>query len=161
MIGEPIGYVPIGAADFAAAQPVLDANIFLVGTLGYESSFRVASRVNTFLDFTIINNDDNVIQVFLTNILTNLPIDISGASAEVSIYAPGTNEPAILVLGVDNIVISQNYFTFSLAFADVSGLTAGNYPWVAILTLANGLRHTVNCGDIDLTTGVIKVVGRP
>lgn len=160
MIGIGIGSSPIGG-DFFVASVALSPNIFLSGTLEYQSSFRIANRVSTYLNFTIITNDDNIVQVSLTNIIDGTSIDISGAQIEVSLYAPGTEAPAILMKDGVDITIGVGFFQFPLTHSNVENLTPGLYPWVAIITLSNGTRHTVNCGDIDQSTGFIKVVNRP
>lgn len=161
MIGGGIGSRPIGGGGGTFVAPPLGANIFLSGTFGFQSSYRIASRVDTFLNFTLINSDDNVVQVGLVNILTGQPIPITGASVTVNVYAPGTVvSPVITKTGVA-ITISASSFQFSLTSSDVSSLMAGNYPWIASISLPDGTRHTVNCGDINLTTGLIEVVSRP
>ena len=160
MIGASIGSAPIGA-DFVVSTGALGANVFLSGTLEFQSSFRIANRVSTFLNFTVISNDDNFVQVSLTNILNGQPINIFGAEIEVDVYAPGTDSsPIITKSGVD-ITIGDGYFQFPLTNSDVQNLDPGNYPWIALITLVDGTRHTVNCGDIDQSTGIIKLVHRP
>lgn len=160
MIGAPIGLVPIGG-DYNFIAPPVGANIFLSGTFGFESSYRIASRVSTWLDFTIINMDDNGIEVSLTNILTGQPISINGATVTVNVFAPGTTSNPIITKSGNQITIDNFDFQFTLAASDVSGLPAGNYPWTALISLPDGSRHTVNCGDINLTTGTIQIVSRP
>lgn len=160
MIGSSIGSAPIGGGNSFSA-PALGANIFLTGTFGFQSSYRIASRVDTFLNFTLINTDDNVVQVSTVNILTGLPIPLTGSSVVASVYAPGTHmNPLIVKSGVD-ITIGDSYFQFSLTSSEVASFMAGNYPWIATVSLPDGTRHTVNCGDINLTTGLINIVDRP
>lgn len=160
MIGAPIGIAPIGG-DFLGSSSVLGPNVFLSGTLEFQSSFRIANRVSTFLDFTLITNDDNVIQVTLTNIINNQPIQIFGADIEVSVYAPDTDSAPIITKNGVDISIVDSSFQFTLTHSDVENLAVGLYSWVAIISLTDGTRHTVNCGDIDQSTGIIKIVRRP
>ncbi len=160
MIGASIGSAPIGGDFLITAPPIVTPNIFLSGTLDFMTSYRLALRVATYLNFTLITNDDNTIQVALANIITGQPISLSGASAIVSVYQAGVSAP-IIVKDNSEIMIVGNTLQFTLSHSDVINLAAGNYPWIAIVNLADGTQHTVNCGDINLSTGIIRVVQRP
>lgn len=155
MIGLPIGLAPIGGI-FVSSSLGLAPNIILSGTLDFGTSYRMANRVNTFLNFGVITNDDNIIQVNLTNTLTGLPITIE--SGVINFYLPNTDSLPVItksaILGIGN-------FLFQLSNTDIVDLPAGLYSWVAVVTLSDRTQHTVNCGDINLTTGIMRVVGRP
>ena len=51
MIGLPIGLYPIGGVPLISSTPVLTPNIFLTGTLDFGTSYRIANRISTFLNF--------------------------------------------------------------------------------------------------------------
>ncbi len=158
MIGLPIGLLPIGSARLSSVA-ILTPNIILSGTLDFGYSFRIPNRVNTYLNFGVILGDDNVVQVNLTSVLTGLPINPSAAT--VAIYAPGTNSNPVITKSTAETIVGSGYFQFALPHDDTEGLAAEYYPWFARITLPDLSVHTVNCGDINLTTGILRVVGRP
>lgn len=155
MIGLPIGLSPIGG-DYVSFSTILNPNIFLSGTLDFGYPFRIPNRITTYLNYGVIVGDDNVIQVNLTNTITSQPI--TPKSCAVNIYAPGTDSPAVIT---KTGTIITGGFQFALSHTDVEDLIAGNYPWIGVVTLQDSSRHTVNCGDINLTTGLMRVVERP
>lgn len=110
------------------------------------------------LNFTLITNDDNTILVSLTGLYTSLPIDMTGAAIAITIYLPGTTTSVLTYPGTP---VDPSSFQFTIPHADVAPLAPGHYPWVAIVTLTDGSIHTVNTGNLDLTTGLIQVVQRP
>jgi hypothetical protein len=159
MIGNSIGAFAIGAA----LQTDLTSQVTVVtsGYLGFVSTFPPARAITTLLDFTVITNDDNIIQTNVTDEINMLPFDLSGASVTVNIYAPGTEtNPIIMVEDID-IVLGTGQFQWPLTHAQVEGLASGHYPWIALVDLPGGTQHTVSCGDINQTTGTIYFVNRP
>ena len=155
MIGLPLGLYPIGGnAPFPAPSPA--PNIFLYGTLYSGPSRNIANRITTFLNFGVVTNDDNVIQVSLNNRITGQPITIK--SGIINIYLPNTDSMPVITKTVQ---VVNGSFQFGLTRTDISSLLPGLYAWIAIVTLADGTQHTVICGDRNLTTGIMKVVERP
>lgn len=162
MIGASLGSAPIGGSNAATVfSPPLAANIFLQGTFAFQSSFRLVNRVDTFLNFTLINSDDNVVKVNVINLLNSLPILLAGSSVEISVYAPGTMQDPIIVKSGLDVAILDSTFQFTLPFSQTEDLTPGHYPWIAVITLPDTTRHTVTSGNLTLTTGLINVVNRP
>lgn len=156
MIGLPIGLLPIGADYSFNAIPTVTPNIILNGTLDFGYTFPQPNLLSSILNFPLITSDDNTIQVNLLNSL-NAQL-ISPTAVSISIYAPNTTTPAILSPAA---ILITGGFQFSLPNSQVSGLTSGEYSWVSRVTLIDGSKHTVTCGDQNQTTGVITVIERP
>jgi hypothetical protein len=110
------------------------------------------------LDFTQLFNDDNVVQVNLFNRVTGNPQSIVGASVAINIYAAGNATPVLSYVGV---LAPPSAFQFTIKRVDVAALPPAHYNCVAIVTYSNGTRRTANQGDIDMSTGLIQIIGRP
>lgn len=156
-----IGYLNT-FSDFVTAGDIFTAtvspapNIILSGTLDFGYSFRIPHQITTYLNFGLITNDDNFIQVNLTNILTGQPVQIS--TVTISIYAPNTNSGPVLTPAGTPI---NGGFLFTISRASAQNLVPGLYSWIAIVMTTDNTYHTVTNGDINLTTGIINVIGRP
>lgn len=111
------------------------------------------------LNFTVITNDDNIILITLVGKYTQLPVVLDGASAVVTIYLPGTTTPVLEYTNAT--IVGHDGLQFIIPHTDVASLSAGNYGIVIVVTMDDGSIHTVNNGDMDLTTGIMKVVKRP
>ncbi len=157
MIGLPVGLAPVGA-DLYPFNPIIPQtpNIFLNGTLDFGYTFPQPNLSCNLLNFPLITNDDNFIQVNLLNSL-NAQL-ISPTAVAINIYAPNTTTPAILSPAA---ILITGGFQFSLPNSEVFALSSGEYSWVARVTLLDGTKHTVTCGDQNQTTGTITVLERP
>lgn len=154
MIGLPIGSTPIGWDIFQMNSE--SPNIILNGTINYGFSFPFPRLLDTYLDFGAITNDDTYVQVNLTNTLNGLPIN--AVSVDVNFYA--RHAPAVSIFNPTAYIIAGG-FNFFIPQADIADLSIGEYPWVAIATMSDGTKKTVNCGDQKLTTGKMFIVERP
>ena len=156
MIGLPIGSVPIGGIFSTSSVVIGVPNIILTGTIDFDYFFRIPNRIATYLDFDVITNDDNTVQVNLVNTITSQPILITGV--EVNIYAPNTTYPSVLN---PLAIVLTGGFQFTIPYLTAVTLATGLYSWVAIVTLLDSTQHTVVFGDINLITGIMRVVERP
>jgi len=158
-----IGYMDffsdnVTASDSFSATVSPSPNIILSGTLDFGYSYRIRHQISTFLNFSIFNTDDNFIKINLTNIVTSQPISI--VSGVLSIYAPNSISSSAPVLSPAVVPLSSG-FQFTIPHTDAINLVPGLYSWIAIVTTIDGTIHTVTCGDINLSTGIIKVMERP
>ncbi len=159
MIGASIGAAAIGGVELTIIT-LSEPDIVLYGVLGFQSSYRTRF-ISTLLDFTIVSNDDNIVQMFVNMGPDGLAVNLLNCQVAVSIYAPGTSSDPVITKTGEQITRAQGFFQFTLQRSDVSDLAPGHYQCIAVVNLADGSRHTITCGDIDMTTGLMALVHRP
>lgn len=116
------------------------------------------------LDFSIVTNNDDMIQINVNKRSDCLPASV--ASAKWEMFFPNTRNVAVVKENVDIMIVDRTidgevYFDSALKFmlehTDTVDLAAGLYPHEATIYTEDGRIHTVTQGDFDLTTGTVLV----
>lgn len=121
------------------------------------------------LNFSLVTNNDDMIQINCLKRSDGLPASVSSAKWEM--FAPGTRTPVITKSGSDIIITSIiiNGVTYAAAavkflieHTDTApdgppGITPGEYPHELTIVTTDGRIHTVTEGDIQLTNGIVTI----
>lgn len=106
------------------------------------------------LNFSIVTNNDDMIQINVKKRSNCLPADIAQARWEM--FFPGTRIPAVTKENSD-ITILDGAIKFLLEHTDTVDLIPGEYVHEPTIITVDGRIHTVTEGDLDLTPGIVTV----
>jgi archaellum component FlaG (FlaF/FlaG flagellin family) len=116
------------------------------------------------LDFSIVTNNDDMVQINVNKRSDCLPASI--ASAKWEMFFPNTRTVAVVKENADIMIVDREIdgeiypdaaIKFMLEHTDTIDLPAGKYPHEATIITEDGRIHTVTQGDFDLTAGFILV----
>lgn len=117
------------------------------------------------LNFSIVTNNDNVVQIDINKMSDGLPASVG--SAKWQMFFPGTTEPAVTKNNVDITLVNRTVagvlypnsaIKFTIAHTDTADFDNGKYPHEATIITTDGRIHTVtDQGDCCLPNGVVCV----
>lgn len=108
------------------------------------------------LDFSIITNNTDTVQVDVTKTSDGLPAVLDDTEIIVDIFPPNSNIAVVRIPDADITKITGG-FQFTLTPTITKAWLAGDYTYEPVITFTGGGVHTVSNGDFDLTPGVIRV----
>lgn len=116
------------------------------------------------LNFSLVTNNDDMIQMNVDKKSSCLPASIQSAQWEM--FAPGTRTAILTKNGSDIIIIDRTIngilwpasaFKFMIEKEDTVNLDLGYYPHEATIITTDGRVHTVTQGDILLMAGQVYI----
>lgn len=121
------------------------------------------------LNFSLVTNNDDMIQINVLKRSDGLPAAVQAAKWEM--FNPGTRDAIITKEGSDIIITSitvggvvypAGAVKFMIEPTDTAplgppGITPGEYPHELTITTTDGRIHTVTEGDMYLTAGTVTI----